>query len=101
MSLIPNKHQGCYFYKINRNISDELFCKLKFSPQCISFKEELCYRSGLSNSEIAGLENNGMITFSNIKWKDIPEYSGIKVKPFNYSDKVFSGNSYDGKTIIV
>lgn len=67
MSLMPNKQQNCYFYKINRNISDDLFCKLKFSPQCISYKEDLCKRSGLSEDEIQDLEKQGVITFSNIK----------------------------------
>ena len=95
MSLISNKHQNCYFYKINRNISDELFYKLKFSPQCVSFKEELCHRSGLSNSEIARLENNGIITFSNIKWKDIPNDNK------NYISYFLPGNPYNIKTITV
>ena len=98
MSLILNKQQNCYFYKINRNISDELFYKLKFSPQCISYKEDLCKRSGLSEDEIQDLEKQGVITFSNIKWEDIPNsmricwyFGGAQLLDGSpYNDKIFT-----------
>ena len=100
MSIIINNSpkEPQFFYKINRNISDDLFCKLKFSPQCISYKEDLCKRSGLSEDEIQDLEKQGVITFSNIKWEDIPNsmqicwyFRGAQLLDGNpYNDKIFT-----------
>ena len=75
MSLTTNNSslEQCYFYKINRNISDDLFCKLAFNPRCTFSKEELCHRTGVNSKEIQRLEDLGMISFSRIKWKDIPD----------------------------
>lgn len=69
MSIITNNNleETRFFYKINRNIPEDLFCKLKFSPQCISYKEDLCERTGLSEDEIQDLEKQEIIIFSNIK----------------------------------
>ena len=101
MSIVINNNQKepCFFYKLNRNISDDLFLKLKFSPQCISYKEDLCERSGLSKDEIQGLEKQGIITFSNIKWKDIP--NSIRVRRYFENVQLLDSNPYNDKIITV